>query len=68
MAGLLAETLVHLHPTRLDRVRGTQCTADIMCPDIGSKTIMAVIGHTDRVGLFPPWDGHENWAEDLLAG
>jgi acyl-CoA reductase-like NAD-dependent aldehyde dehydrogenase len=30
MAGLLAETLVHLHPAGLDRMRGAQCTADVM--------------------------------------
>src|ERR1700682_4614039 len=67
MAWLLAETLVHLHPTRLDRMRGAQCTADVRRPDIGGETIMAVIGHSDRIGLITPRDGHEHRAENLLA-
>jgi hypothetical protein len=63
----LAETLVHLHPTGLDRMRGAQCIADIVGPDISGETIVAVIGHTDRIRLVTPRDRHEHRAEDLLA-
>src|SRR5271163_3988896 len=67
MAGLLTETLIHLHPARLDGMCGAQCFADVVGPDIGGETIMAVIGHADRIGLVAPRDGHEHRAKDLLA-
>src|ERR1700742_2932372 len=38
-----------------------------MGPDIAGETVMAVIGHSDRVRFVAPRDSHENRPENLLA-
>src|ERR1700759_3533887 len=55
-AGKLAEALIDLHPPRLDGVRGPQAAADVMRPDIGRESVMAVVGHADRLGFVAPAD------------
>jgi hypothetical protein len=67
MARLLAESLVNLHPARFDSVTGSQCSANVMSPDISGETVIAIIGHSDRVRLLAPRDGHENRTENFLA-
>jgi hypothetical protein len=53
-AWALAQTLVHLNPTSLDRVRRAQRSAEVVRPNLGGEPIMAVVGHADRVGLVGP--------------
>src|SRR5947209_7909916 len=55
-AGELAEALVDLHPARFDGVRGAQTAADVVRPDIGRESVVAVVGHADRLGLVAPAD------------
>src|SRR6185312_2542992 len=68
MARHLPEPLIDLHPAGLDRVRGAQAAADLMRPDIGGETVMAVIGHADRVFLVAPRNRNQHRAENLLTG
>src|SRR6516165_7679223 len=67
MTRALAQTLIDLNPTGLDRVRRTQRPSDVVRPNVGSKPIVAVVGHADRVGLVGPRNGDEHWAKNLLA-
>src|SRR6516162_220805 len=64
----LAQTLVDLDPTGLDRVCSAEGPANVVRPDVGCEPVVTVVGHTDRVVLVAPRDGNKHRAEDLLAG
>ena len=67
MTRTLAETLVDLDPAGLYRVRSAECAANVVRPDIGSKPVMAVVRHADRIRFVGPGDSDEHGAKDLLA-
>src|SRR5438132_11183467 len=51
LAGELTESLVNLHPARLDRMRGVERLADVARPHVRSEAVMAVVRHADRLAL-----------------
>ena len=67
LPGYLTGSLVDLNPTRLDVARGAYRTSEIVGEDVGRKSVMAVVGHPDHVGLVLPRDGDEDGSENFFA-
>jgi hypothetical protein len=55
VTGALAEALLDLDPASLDRVRSTERAADIMRPDVGGESVVAVVrrGAEGRIRGLP---------------
>src|SRR2546425_3216203 len=63
----LADALIDLTPTRIDRVRGAKRLADVPGPDVRGEPVVRLVGHAHRVGLVAPRDCDEHRTENLLA-
>jgi hypothetical protein len=61
----LAETLVDLNPTGLDRVCSAECPSNVVRLDVGGESVVAVVRHTDHIRFVDPRDGDEHRAKNL---
>src|SRR5262245_28056935 len=43
-----------------------QSFLQILRPHIGGESVVAVVGHAHSFDLLLPWNGHEDWTENLL--
>src|SRR2546425_4487983 len=62
----LTDALIHLHPARVDRVRGPKGFTDVARPHVRREPVVGVVRHLDRFRFVGPRNRHENGTEDLF--